>query len=365
MENIEQYQYQPLPQPTSIRLLQLHPGAGPSEFTCSLVVADISNPPEYFALSYVWGDQKVPVLCDGKTVEVPLNLRVALERSREASTYLWADALYIDQKNIPERNQQVKLMADIYKKATMVTVWLGLDEKGYAKLILDDMYALMECLTRVHFLGGTFDHVDEETGDLDWVLGDGRQCVTALPPALVVPGEEELARLKWFFCLPWFSRIWVLQEVGLASQSIMLLGNLGTEWHPIGIIALFLMRHCRAHMERLGLAVEVNKVCHLYIAFSPFIPLATFFHVLDKARRFEATDPRDKVFALLSHPTSRSMSTVGLKNLSSFDPYQELTIHFLPDLPTQYLVRTSSKLPSPSTLQLQAPLFEADYNSPV
>nr|PNR39136.1 hypothetical protein PHYPA_019414 [Physcomitrium patens] len=276
MENIEQYQYEPLPQPNSIRFMRLHSGVGPAEFSCSLVVADISNPPEYIALSYVWGhpSHTVPILCDGKTVQVRLNLRDALQRFREVSTrfYLWVDALCIDQKNIPERNQQVKVMADIYKR---------------------DIKALFVGLQAIHYLGGTIRHFDETTGDLHWV-GNGRCFVSALPPALVHPHQEELARLKRFFCRPYFSRTWVLQKVGLASCAVVRWSDLDIEWHPIDIITMFLMRHCRALLERLDLSTEVNKVYHLHTAYSPFVPQATLLHILDKARRLEATDSRDK-----------------------------------------------------------------------
>ncbi|XP_024397059.1 uncharacterized protein [Physcomitrium patens] len=227
MENIEQYQYEPLPQPNSIRFMRLHSGVGPAEFSCSLVVADISNPPEYIALSYVWGhpSHTVPILCDD--------------------------------------------------------------------FVFSDIKALFVGLQAIHYLGGTIRHFDETTGDLHWV-GNGRCFVSALPPALVHPHQEELARLKRFFCRPYFSRTWVLQKVGLASCAVVRWSDLDIEWHPIDIITMFLMRHCRALLERLDLSTEVNKVYHLHTAYSPFVPQATLLHILDKARRLEATDSRDK-----------------------------------------------------------------------
>jgi hypothetical protein len=41
-------------------------------------------------------------------------------------TYLWVDAICIDQKNDQERNAQVRLMDQIYRSAVTVSVWLGL-----------------------------------------------------------------------------------------------------------------------------------------------------------------------------------------------------------------------------------------------
>lgn len=38
---------------------------------------------------------------------------------------LWADAICIDQNNIPERNQQVRIMRKIFSQADRVLSWLG------------------------------------------------------------------------------------------------------------------------------------------------------------------------------------------------------------------------------------------------
>lgn len=41
------------------------------------------------------------------------------------SRYLWIDAICINQDDIAEKNSQVAMMAEIYKKATRVNIWLG------------------------------------------------------------------------------------------------------------------------------------------------------------------------------------------------------------------------------------------------
>lgn len=48
------YQYEPLPDPASIRLLEIHPGNGPV-ISCSLQVMSLRDEPLYDALSYAWG----------------------------------------------------------------------------------------------------------------------------------------------------------------------------------------------------------------------------------------------------------------------------------------------------------------------
>lgn len=40
---------------------------------------------------------------------------------------MWIDAICINQMDLNERAQQVQLMAEIYRKASLVVVWLGED----------------------------------------------------------------------------------------------------------------------------------------------------------------------------------------------------------------------------------------------
>ncbi|KAF6797002.1 AAA family ATPase [Colletotrichum musicola] len=101
--------YTPLPTQTSIRLLKLYiiPGPGPwylqdHPIRCAIVVADLADFPEYFALSYTWGDPRTiytdkndifsaeawaapafELECDGQAVSVATNLYTALAGIRE------------------------------------------------------------------------------------------------------------------------------------------------------------------------------------------------------------------------------------------------------------------------------------------
>jgi hypothetical protein len=78
----------------------------------------VSSPP-YYALSYVWGQpsHSKKVIVNGKYLEIRKNLWHFLWKASipEGCKYLWIDALCINQKNVEERNHQVKIMGDIYK----------------------------------------------------------------------------------------------------------------------------------------------------------------------------------------------------------------------------------------------------------
>lgn len=92
------YQYERLPALTSIRILELLPGADEDPVSCLLHLTDLSNPVQYEAISYAWGDAniKVPINCDGKRIGVTQNLQTALKYFRfpSKSRFLWADALW-------------------------------------------------------------------------------------------------------------------------------------------------------------------------------------------------------------------------------------------------------------------------------
>ncbi|KAK4552961.1 hypothetical protein LTR86_009885 [Recurvomyces mirabilis] len=59
----------------------------------------------------------------------------------EVSSYIWIDALWIDQSSAENRNHFVSKMLDIYAQASKIVFWLGSDdEKMTAALVaLDSM----------------------------------------------------------------------------------------------------------------------------------------------------------------------------------------------------------------------------------
>jgi Heterokaryon incompatibility protein (HET) len=122
--------YATLPSSKSIRLLRLHPDSDEATISCSLVlVDDYASTSEFDALSYCWGDTKdtTIITCNKEPVLITKSLDAALRclRRRGQGPYLWADALCINQDDNLERNQQVSIMAQIYRQASRISVWLG------------------------------------------------------------------------------------------------------------------------------------------------------------------------------------------------------------------------------------------------
>lgn len=115
-----------------IRVLELSPADKFNDpIRLRLFTKRLSENPEYKALSYVWGDPNATstVYVNDIAFEATHNLDSALRHIRatslDSNLYLWADAICINQCDLQERGQQVRLMARIYKTASEAIAWLG------------------------------------------------------------------------------------------------------------------------------------------------------------------------------------------------------------------------------------------------
>jgi len=113
---------------------------------CTIFETTLDEAPEYEAISYVWGDCTNPVfvICDtqGGMLRVPPNLKAALLRFRIADKprTLWMDSICINQDDLTERSNHVRLMGPIYKKASTVLIWLGEEDEYFVGLELHETY---------------------------------------------------------------------------------------------------------------------------------------------------------------------------------------------------------------------------------
>jgi hypothetical protein len=48
-----------------------------------------------------------------------------------------------------------------------------------------------------------------------------------------------ISALVWFYCRPWFQRLWVIQEVNAMSNVTVLCGNIQISWDHVGLVATF------------------------------------------------------------------------------------------------------------------------------
>ncbi|KAH6717280.1 heterokaryon incompatibility protein-domain-containing protein [Leptodontidium sp. MPI-SDFR-AT-0119] len=200
------FPYCPLSEPDSFRILHLQPSSERSaQIYCKLEHTrlsrydyDIIDP--YTALSYVWGDSSDPrtIQVDGQPVAITRNLHDALECLRDDKRVLsmWADAICINQSDIPERNSQVKQMGRIYSSATHTVIFLDSSSRG-----------------------------------LDVVLREFGQVVGDEPDISIEQLELVWSHFSHIMSQPWFRRVWILQELVLSKDPFVQCGTTRVRWN--------------------------------------------------------------------------------------------------------------------------------------
>lgn len=149
------YVYAPLVGTDTIRILTLSPGQSTDPLVGTLTVVPIDSAGSYEALSYVWADPGPPdAKCvmsirqsDGLKGELHLksgSIVAALQhvRYRDKRRRIWADQCCINQDDLLERSQQVQFMNKIYRNASHILVWLGLDPDQEAESAFTLMHEL-------------------------------------------------------------------------------------------------------------------------------------------------------------------------------------------------------------------------------
>lgn len=119
---------------------------------CELRQATITD--IFICLSYVWGGEfnGTWIMLNGQRSWIRNNLWEFLNYARHKRhiTWVWIDALCIDQANTRERVHQVQQMGKIYSKAEKVISWFGSD-KRIARFLSDPLNSCAEdCATFQH-----------------------------------------------------------------------------------------------------------------------------------------------------------------------------------------------------------------------
>lgn len=116
----------------SIRLLRFSRSEH-GALTGKLHTFRLAEAPKFYTASYVWGeraDSGTSVLLNTGPLTVlpslvPFLNMVAQHDDFTDRDYFWIDFLCINQYDLHEREKQVEVMAEIYKRAKRAIVWLG------------------------------------------------------------------------------------------------------------------------------------------------------------------------------------------------------------------------------------------------
>ncbi|KAF2399295.1 HET-domain-containing protein [Trichodelitschia bisporula] len=309
--------YEPILPRTGVRFIQFEDGPNVDEVRCSLVVKPLSEAPAYNALSYTWGDPTSThtIICNGQPVEIRQNLFAALRQIRKdgRTELLWADALCINQAHNVEKSKQVKMMGSIYQGADLVIAYIGEKQETDAQA-----FALMSLITLRCGNPSIKDFTVQKFRSLSQLR---------LPPL----EHPDWAALFRFLYRPYFFRIWIVQEILLAEWCIVQCGDLVVDRDILfGAAGAIETYHCisevmHSHLPNASLrpdpayaatqtslsGVQDLWSSHLHLAPSVsslwflrgiklLVDKPSLLELLNHTRLFNATEPRDKIFALVN-----------------------------------------------------------------
>ncbi|KAF5697440.1 heterokaryon incompatibility 6 OR allele, partial [Fusarium mundagurra] len=173
---------------------------------------------QYDALSYVWGGEPNPN--DGR-LRLPSQSRI-----------LWIDALCINQSDLGELGNQVGLMPKIYSSARHVLVDLGpeTDDSHRALKLLNLAWNKNIWSAILSQSGWTPEDIAHWVGvDLPSEEERMKSQMITLPS----PEDKQWDSVVQFFCRPWFSRLWIIQEFIMARELRLFHGTQQVKWQEL------------------------------------------------------------------------------------------------------------------------------------
>jgi len=217
-------------------------------------------------------------------------------------------------------------MAGIYKNAERVLIWLGLGNPGilsaFKRLNEENDYRTRIAQELEHLrdlrLGTSTRQREERTGTHRQIYDSNEsesddEELPILPRPLMGQSEasdEEILAIDSIFEHPWWGRVWVIQEATLAKNLLVVCGRETLPWSllcqiyptsmrsPWGVLAI----RASANEQKLEPLRRLNSIRREWrVVLDPTNKLSTF-RILDLIELFrfsKATDPRDKIYALV------------------------------------------------------------------
>jgi hypothetical protein len=244
---------------------------------------------------------------------------------------LWIDQICIDQSNNKEKSEQVQRMHEIYKKAASTIIYLG-EATDETSIAYEAAHAL-----------AALDDIDEDKIPLE-----GENDIDAFEKPLKMvdwaalhsiplyekryfefkKGDEEIRPFRSFAVdilnRRWFDRTWVVQEIVCSQNAHIMTGGFSIPWNTcvtackvaerLGYVARFTLhstaRYCE-HLEELrerywhnknfnGTIDDSSESADSVAAFARSVFYRSLPQILPPTLYRGATDPRDKIFAMLN-----------------------------------------------------------------
>ncbi|KAL7623141.1 hypothetical protein AAE478_006822 [Parahypoxylon ruwenzoriense] len=340
---LDSYNYTRLPKDTSIRLLRLDTQSliGPeTELKFKMEHCDLDTKPDFYAVSYVWGDHRprlndqqsevrseksCNIVCDGKNITVTINLLCFLNQLATANSgrlreiqnsRLWIDQICINQDDNKEVERQIPLMGRIYSESQGVVAWLG-EKDNETELALE-------------LLDSISSHVSEDRSKVP--IGHAK----AFPKA----PEAHWMALGSLLSRKYFTRAWIAQEVILAKKLLLFCGPHEIVWDQLVAGSHHLLQsQAGRFLPKWATLFRSSKDCLRFDRWRPPLRFDSQLPVLLKIRNsideealspedflllgrlFDASKAEDKFYAMLGLHSERAAKSVSqAKNMPELPP---------------------------------------------
>lgn len=294
------YVHHPLASKTHIRLLRVLPRGNSEVVRCSVVHVDLDDgsTPVFEAVSYTWNgsERSHVVYIDGCPFRTTKNAHDLLSDLSPISSPrdIWIDSICINQDDVAEKSWHVQSMVRIYRRAARVAVWLGTAPD--ADLAVGLILELNHTIQHGGFdERGLFNRFARQRGKPRWLA---------------------LGKLLEH---TYFTRVWMVQETSAQYDVHVMYGGHLLLWETIRRVFINLVvshemstlvedaapiaEPNSQRMLRVGLLngqqiIFIDMVRNEVLPKDPGVPLPPLRWLLIRCWALQATDPRDKVFAL-------------------------------------------------------------------
>lgn len=294
--------FTPLRDPTAqIRLLRLDLSSTREHIIATLHTWNKSSLPAFNAISYVCGQALplYPVRINGGAFHIGNNCLYALSQVclHYPGTYVWIDAICINQQNLAEKSAQVSIMGGIYRLSSRVLACIGPSDAASDEIVrvTEDVDSFVQAVRP------------------DWLGPPARREPLLWTPPFWDPPMDESSTLKlWdifteFERRPYFSRAWIVQELSAGvGRTTVLCGLSRIDWKALSTLAERLSRLYTMYAVwdapyklngRNGTGHVIDTLRTLGTTFqSSTFP---FPHYLRRMIYKNCQDPRDRFFGTL------------------------------------------------------------------
>ncbi|KAJ9605194.1 hypothetical protein H2200_010584 [Cladophialophora chaetospira] len=361
----------------------------------------------FTAVSYVWGSIKDPayIIMNGKTkFWITQTLFSALKSLRrpDVAQSLWIDAICINQQDAEEKKLQIALMRRVYQQAKKVIAFVPQtrdDTQSLNDLVLKILDAGRKCREVIDSGVIVEQHESLESEEAANEESRGDEPATPLKSEFDIqqlpvkptgtciedydlPPEDDSAWIAWrkFFASPYFRRIWILPEYAMARSVDYHFGD-GQAPSDLILLAMYhveyMSRLFNAHYLGRGENSELTGAALLgwkglermtieRVRIQSGDKGQKLIHKIQFAMSFDATDPRDKIYALfgLISDAEAFMDLVTYdQNQTYSQVYRRFARAFIDSGHTLDLVRMACQMSWNSDLPTWIPDWSASTSS--